>query len=156
MALAAALLGVSATVVMPADAPASKVAATRNYGAKIVAYDRQTQSRPLAERISGEPDFHQVPNDFISVNDFFREIVHDQGNPRRRGWRPASRGFISSARAGQRCLFAMVALVRPDLINNTCPSVTTSVGIPLSGLVACTPATTPKLTISQQYQLLLT
>ncbi len=45
IALAAKLLGISATIVMPADAPASKLAATRGYGAEIVLYDRQTQER---------------------------------------------------------------------------------------------------------------
>ena len=45
MALAARLLGVPATIVMPHDAPAMKVAATRGYGATVVSYDRYTQDR---------------------------------------------------------------------------------------------------------------
>jgi threonine dehydratase len=40
VALAAALLGVPATIVMPYDAPASKLAATRGYGGDVVGYDR--------------------------------------------------------------------------------------------------------------------
>ncbi|HEX3126156.1 MAG TPA: pyridoxal-phosphate dependent enzyme [Thermoanaerobaculia bacterium] len=40
VALAARELGVRATIVMPLDAPASKVAATRGYGAQVVLYDR--------------------------------------------------------------------------------------------------------------------
>ena len=40
VALAGQLLGVPATIVMPADAPAVKVAATRGYGAEVVLYDR--------------------------------------------------------------------------------------------------------------------
>jgi len=40
VALAGRLLGVPATIVMPADAPAVKVAATRGYGAEVVFYDR--------------------------------------------------------------------------------------------------------------------
>jgi threonine dehydratase len=40
VALAARELGIKATIVMPQDAPASKVAATRGYGAKVVLYDR--------------------------------------------------------------------------------------------------------------------
>ena len=40
VALAARELGVPATIVMPMDAPASKVAATRGYGARVVLYDR--------------------------------------------------------------------------------------------------------------------
>jgi threonine dehydratase len=45
VALAAKLLGVPATIVMPSDAPASKVAATREYGAEIVFYERATMNR---------------------------------------------------------------------------------------------------------------
>jgi len=40
VALAARELGVKATIVMPKDAPASKMAATRGYGATVVLYDR--------------------------------------------------------------------------------------------------------------------
>ncbi len=42
---AAQLLGVPATIVMPHDAPATKLAGTRAYGAEVVAYDRYTESR---------------------------------------------------------------------------------------------------------------
>jgi threonine dehydratase len=45
IALAAKLLGISAVIVMPTDAPASKLAATRGYGAEIVLYDRMLQDR---------------------------------------------------------------------------------------------------------------
>lgn len=45
VALAARLLGVRATIVMPSDAPASKLAATRGYGAEIVEYDRERSHR---------------------------------------------------------------------------------------------------------------
>jgi threo-3-hydroxy-L-aspartate ammonia-lyase len=45
VALAAKLLGVPAAIVMPADAPASKLAATRGYGAEVVLYERATMNR---------------------------------------------------------------------------------------------------------------
>ncbi len=45
VAAAAALLGVPATIVMPEDAPAMKVANTRGYGAEVVLYDRVTENR---------------------------------------------------------------------------------------------------------------
>ena len=45
VALAASLLGASATIVMPADAPELKLAATRGYGAEIVTYDRYSEDR---------------------------------------------------------------------------------------------------------------
>lgn len=45
VALGAQLHGVSASIVMPTDAPPNKVAATRGYGAQVIAYDRYTESR---------------------------------------------------------------------------------------------------------------
>lgn len=45
VALAAALFGVPATIVMPHDAPAAKRAATEGYGATVVGYDRATGDR---------------------------------------------------------------------------------------------------------------
>ena len=45
IALAARLLGMPATIVMPKDAPAAKVAATRGYGGNVVLYDRYTEDR---------------------------------------------------------------------------------------------------------------
>ncbi|HLX33225.1 MAG TPA: pyridoxal-phosphate dependent enzyme [Gaiellaceae bacterium] len=45
VALAAALLGSRATIVMPEDAPAAKLEATRGYGAEVVPYDRWTGNR---------------------------------------------------------------------------------------------------------------
>lgn len=55
VALAAARVGIPATILMPHDAPAEKVAATRNHGAEIVHYDRYTQDRTaLAEELAAE------------------------------------------------------------------------------------------------------
>ena len=45
VALAARLLGVPATIVMPTDAPAVKIDKTRGYGAEVVLYDRYTEDR---------------------------------------------------------------------------------------------------------------
>ncbi len=45
VALAAALHGIPATILMPEDAPASKLAATRGYGADVVTYDRYAEER---------------------------------------------------------------------------------------------------------------
>ena len=45
VALAAQLHGCRATIVMPHDAPALKLAATRGYGAEVVLYDRYRQDR---------------------------------------------------------------------------------------------------------------
>ena len=45
VAHAAALHGSNATIVMPSDAPALKIANTKAYGATVVLYDRATESR---------------------------------------------------------------------------------------------------------------
>jgi len=45
IALAARILEIPATVVMPSDAPASKVAATVGYGARLVQFDRFREDR---------------------------------------------------------------------------------------------------------------
>jgi len=50
IALAAKLLKIPATIVMPTDAPAAKVAATRGYGAEVVFYDRYTEDREAIGR----------------------------------------------------------------------------------------------------------
>jgi threonine dehydratase len=49
-ALAARLTGTSAIILMPTDAPALKLAATRGYGAEVVFYDRQTEDREQRAR----------------------------------------------------------------------------------------------------------
>jgi threonine dehydratase len=51
VAEAARLLGISATIVMPADAPAVKLASTRALGAQVITYDRVRESR---EEIAAE------------------------------------------------------------------------------------------------------
>ncbi len=50
VALAASLLGCPAVIVMPEDAPASKLAATKGYGAEIVPYDRYAEDREAIGR----------------------------------------------------------------------------------------------------------
>ena len=55
VALAAKLLGLTATIVMPTDAPAGKPAATRGYGAEIISYNRQTERREeISARLARE------------------------------------------------------------------------------------------------------
>jgi threonine dehydratase len=50
VALSARILDIPATIVMPHDAPAAKLAATRGYGATVVGYDRYTQDREAIGR----------------------------------------------------------------------------------------------------------
>jgi len=63
VALAGQLLGVPRVIVMPADAPAVKVAGTRAYGAEVVFYDRAAgQSREdVASKIAKERGSVLVP-----------------------------------------------------------------------------------------------
>ncbi len=53
IAAAAALLGHRAAIVMPSDAPGLKVARTRDYGAEVVLYDRDSEDRvAIAEHLT--------------------------------------------------------------------------------------------------------
>jgi threo-3-hydroxy-L-aspartate ammonia-lyase len=62
VALAAHLLGIEATIVMPLDAPASKVAATQGYGARVVRYDRYTEDREeIGRTIAAEQGATVIP-----------------------------------------------------------------------------------------------
>ena len=68
VALAAQLHGCRATIVMPHDAPALKLAATRGYGAEVVIYDRYKEDRAaIAQRLVDErgaaliPPFDHLP-----------------------------------------------------------------------------------------------
>ena len=54
IALSASLLGIPATIVMPNDAPAAKMAATRGYGGNVVIYDRYTEDREQIGRTLAE------------------------------------------------------------------------------------------------------
>jgi threonine dehydratase len=74
VARAARMLGMSATIVMPADAPAVKLTATKALGAEIVTYDRHGESREaIAARIAGERGAVLVPS-FDDV-----DVIEGQG-----------------------------------------------------------------------------
>ena len=61
MSLAAKLLGIPATIIMPGDSPAIKVANTRSYGAEIIHYDRFNEPRDaIAERVMSEKGCYLV------------------------------------------------------------------------------------------------
>ena len=62
IALAARILGMPAVIVMPNDAPAAKLAATRGYGAEVVQYDRFTEDlEALTRRLAGERGMTLIP-----------------------------------------------------------------------------------------------
>ncbi|MCI5071114.1 threo-3-hydroxy-L-aspartate ammonia-lyase [Acidovorax sp.] len=62
IALSARLLDMPALIVMPEDAPASKMAATREYGAQVVTYNRYTEDREaISRRLALERGMTLVP-----------------------------------------------------------------------------------------------
>lgn len=62
LSLGAQLLGIPATIVMPQDAPAVKVAATAAYGGEIVRYDRYTQDyEEIAQALVTERGLTLIP-----------------------------------------------------------------------------------------------
>jgi threonine dehydratase len=85
VALAGRLLGVPAVIVMPADAPSVKVAATRGYGAEVVLYDRAEESREkVAARIASDrgsvvvPPFDH-PDVIAGQGTAAKELIEDVG-----------------------------------------------------------------------------
>lgn len=63
VAIAAERIGISATIVMPSDAPAIKVDSTRAHGAEIIFYDRRTESREeIAARLASQRGAVVVPS----------------------------------------------------------------------------------------------
>ncbi len=83
VALAAQLLETSATIVMPSDAPALKLAATRQYGAEVITYDRYSEDREeIGGRIARERGLVLVrPFDDLDViagqGTAALELIHD-------------------------------------------------------------------------------
>jgi threo-3-hydroxy-L-aspartate ammonia-lyase len=62
IALSAKLAGIKACIVMPNDAPANKLAATRGYGAEVVLYDRYTQDREaICQALARERGMTMIP-----------------------------------------------------------------------------------------------
>jgi threonine dehydratase len=85
LALAARLHGVPALILMPSDAPAGKVAATRGYGAEIVRFDRYAEDREallahaVAER--GRTPVHAYDDDRVMAGQGTAalELIEDTG-----------------------------------------------------------------------------
>jgi threo-3-hydroxy-L-aspartate ammonia-lyase len=62
VALVCRLLNLKATIVMPRDAPAAKLAATRGYGAEVILYDRYAENRDeIGERLVSQRGALLVP-----------------------------------------------------------------------------------------------
>ncbi len=86
IALSAKILGIPATIVMPHDAPAAKVAATKGYGAKVIVYDRYTEDREaIGRRLADENGLTLIPPydhpDILSgQGTAARELFEDAGS----------------------------------------------------------------------------
>ena len=84
VALAGQLLGIKTTIVMPNDAPAIKIAATRGYGAEVVLYVFGTEQREaVAQKLATErgleivPPFnhpHVIAGQGTAAKEFFEEV----------------------------------------------------------------------------------
>jgi threonine dehydratase len=74
VAASAKMLGIEAVIVMPEDSPQMKLENTKNYGAKVITYNRETESREeISDKISKEQGCIVVP----SFADFY--IIAGQG-----------------------------------------------------------------------------
>ena len=111
VAWAAKRLGIAATIAMPTDAPAGKLAGTRALGAEIVLYDRATESREaIAAALAKERGATLVP----SFDDAW--VVEGQG----------SAGIEATAQ------LAALGLGAPDLIVACCGGGGLSAGLALA------------------------
>lgn len=62
IALSARKLGIRAVIVMPKDAPAAKIAATRGYGGEVVLYDRYLEDREaISNKLAQEQGLSLIP-----------------------------------------------------------------------------------------------
>ncbi|MGF6775518.1 threonine dehydratase [Paraburkholderia sp. GAS334] len=62
IALSARLAGIHATIIMPHDAPAAKVAATKGYGGEVIVYDRYKEDREaIGRRLAEERGMTLIP-----------------------------------------------------------------------------------------------
>lgn len=62
IALSARLLGIPSVILMPQDAPQSKIEATRGYGGEVILFDRYREDREaLTARLAGERGMTLIP-----------------------------------------------------------------------------------------------
>jgi len=62
IALSASLVGIKSAIIMPHDAPALKVQATKGYGGEVIVYDRYTEDREeIGRRLARERGMTLIP-----------------------------------------------------------------------------------------------
>lgn len=119
VAIAASRIGMPAVIVMPSDAPAVKVEATRGHGAEIVFYERRSEGREaLAQRIAEERGAVVVPSfDDPAVvagqGTVGLEILDQLGSAPRRIVVPCGGGGLASGIA-LACPGAEIVIVEPE------------------------------------------
>jgi threonine dehydratase len=119
VAIAAERLGIKATIVMPANAPAVKVEGTRRAGAEIIFYDRLSESREaIAARLAEERGSVVVPSfdDVLIVagqGSVGVEILEQMPMPPRRIVVPCGGGGLASGIA-LACPDAEIFIVEPE------------------------------------------
>lgn len=85
IALAAKLLGTRATIVMPEDAPPIKLTATREYGARVILYDRYTEDREAIGKLMAAEEGGTVippfdhPHIIAGQGTAVKELIEDVG-----------------------------------------------------------------------------
>lgn len=105
LAQAAQILGSSAVIVMPSDAPTAKMQAVRDMGAEIVLYDRETQnSADVVERIMSETGRVEVPPSahpqvLAGAGTAALEVLEDAGGPLDAVLVPCGGGGLTAATA---------------------------------------------------------
>jgi threo-3-hydroxy-L-aspartate ammonia-lyase len=78
IALSARILEIPAVIVMPHDAPASKLAATRGYGARIISYDRYTEDLAAEQGLTLIPPYDH-PDIIAGQGTATREMIEQTG-----------------------------------------------------------------------------
>jgi threonine dehydratase len=119
VAIAAKRLNMPAVIVMPSDAPAVKVEATRSHGAEIVFYERRSEGREaIARRVADErgaivvPSFDD-PAIVAGQGTVGLEILDQMPEPPRRIAIPCGGGGLASGIA-LACPEAEMVIVEPE------------------------------------------
>ena len=119
VAIAARRLGIAATIVMPADAPQLKIDGTRAEGAKIVFYDRRTESREaISAQLAAETGATVVPSfDDVHIvagqGTVGLDLIAQMAEPPRRIVIPCGGGGLASGIA-LACPDAEIFIVEPE------------------------------------------
>lgn len=154
LARAAQLLGSSAVIVMPSDAPAAKQAAVRAMGAEIINYDRDTQDSVdvvtqvifQTGRIEVPPSAH--PQTLAGAGTAALELLEDAGGPLDAVLVPCGGGGLTAATAlvmAEATPGTEVFAAEPDLFDDTRRSLTAGARVPnpKGGRTICDAIMTP-------------